>query len=151
MYYWEAVAYNHSTPKHYTINPVLALPQLFMRLLYCSGVWSYVVGAISTPTFIIIPLITIWFGIFPIVISWWAALGLTIYMVATHSVSRQSSCCRGALLNMKSLRAAIAPKTCEKITSNCFIINRDELLHTHFGSMLRLWPPCPLEALNARL
>lgn len=57
-----------------------------MRLLYCSGVWSYVVGAISTPTFIIIPLITIWFGIFPIVISWWAALGLTIYMVATHSV-----------------------------------------------------------------
>ena len=62
--------------------------QLFMRLLYCSGVWSYVVGAISTPTFIIIPLITIWFGIFPIVISWWAALGLTVYMVATHGVRR---------------------------------------------------------------
>ena len=57
-----------------------------MRLLYCSGVWSYVVGAISTPTFIILPLITIWFGVFPIVISWWAALGLTIYMIATHLV-----------------------------------------------------------------
>jgi hypothetical protein len=54
-----------------------------MKLLYCSGVWSYVVGALSTPTFIIIPLITIWAGVFPIVISWWAALGLTIYMLAT--------------------------------------------------------------------
>ena len=59
-----------------------------MKLLYCSGVWSYVVGALSTPTFIIIPLITIWAGIFPIVISWWAALGLTVYMLATMLVRR---------------------------------------------------------------
>lgn len=29
---------------------------------------------------------TIWFGIFPIVVSWWAALGLTIYFVATNAV-----------------------------------------------------------------
>ena len=64
-----------------------ALPMQFgMKLLYCSGVWSYVVGALSTPTFIIIPLITIWAGIFPIVISWWAALGLTVYMLATMLV-----------------------------------------------------------------
>ena len=60
--------------------------QFGMKLLYCSGVWSYVVGALSTPTFIIIPLITIWAGIFPIVISWWAALGLTVYMLATMLV-----------------------------------------------------------------
>lgn len=31
---------------------------LFMKLMYCSGVWSYVVGAIATPTFIIIPLVS---------------------------------------------------------------------------------------------
>lgn len=30
---------------------------LGMKLMYCSGVWSYVVGAIATPTFIIIPLV----------------------------------------------------------------------------------------------
>lgn len=29
-----------------------------MRFMYCSGVWSYLVGAISTPTFIIIPLVS---------------------------------------------------------------------------------------------
>ena len=30
--------------------------------------------------------VTIWFGVFPIVVSWWAALGLTIYFVATNAV-----------------------------------------------------------------
>lgn len=30
-----------------------------MRILYSSGVWSYVCAAISTPTFIIIPLVSI--------------------------------------------------------------------------------------------
>ncbi len=29
----------------------------FQRLMYCSGVWSYVVGAITAPMFIAIPLI----------------------------------------------------------------------------------------------
>lgn len=45
----------------------------FQRLMYCSGVWSYIVGAITTPVFIAIPLVTIWAGVFPIVVSWWAA------------------------------------------------------------------------------
>ena len=44
-----------------------------MRIMYCSGVWSYIVGALTTPLFIIIPLLTIWAGVFPIVVSWWAA------------------------------------------------------------------------------
>ena len=30
--------------------------------------------------------VTIWLGVFPIVVSWWAALGLTVYFVATNSV-----------------------------------------------------------------
>lgn len=57
-----------------------------MRIMYCSGVWSYIVGALTTPTFIIIPLLTIWAGIFPIVISWWAALALTVYFIAQTAV-----------------------------------------------------------------
>ncbi|DBB00628.1 TPA: hypothetical protein ACH3X3_002312 [Trebouxia sp. C0006] len=57
-----------------------------MRILYMSGVWSYIVGLTSTPTFIIIPLVTIWLGVFPIVVSWWAALGLTVYFIATNAV-----------------------------------------------------------------
>lgn len=46
---------------------------LFMKLMYCSGVWSYVVGALTTPTYILIPVLTVYAGIFPIVVSWWAA------------------------------------------------------------------------------
>lgn len=61
------------------------------RIMYCQGVWSYIVGAISTPTFVCVPLVTIWAGVFPIVLSWWAALGLTAYYVATTLVSRCSS------------------------------------------------------------
>eukprot|EP00884_Botryococcus_braunii_P012540 jgi/Botrbrau1/21287/Bobra.0573s0001.1 len=58
----------------------------FQRLMYCTGVWSYIVGAITTPMFIAIPLVTIWAGVFPIVVSWWAAVGLTIYFVAQYAV-----------------------------------------------------------------
>ncbi|CAL8470908.1 g10450 [Coccomyxa elongata] len=57
-----------------------------MRIMYSSGVWSYIVGAISTPTFIIIPAVTIWFGVFPIVVSRWTALGVTVYYFATNMV-----------------------------------------------------------------
>ena len=32
----------------------------FDRLMYCSGVWAYIVGAVTTPVFIAVPLITIW-------------------------------------------------------------------------------------------
>ncbi|DBA65793.1 TPA: hypothetical protein ACH3X2_002830 [Trebouxia sp. C0005] len=57
-----------------------------MRILYSSGVWAYMCAAISTPTFIMIPLITIWIGVFPLVITRWLTLGLTIYSVATQMV-----------------------------------------------------------------
>ncbi|KAK9810557.1 hypothetical protein WJX73_000559 [Symbiochloris irregularis] len=69
-------------PKHCPLfQRKLSLP---MRLLYCSGVWAYVVGAITTPTFILIPMITVWIGVFPIVISRHFALAATIYGVATN-------------------------------------------------------------------
>jgi cellulose synthase/poly-beta-1,6-N-acetylglucosamine synthase-like glycosyltransferase len=62
----------------------------YMRMMYCSGVWSYMVAAISTPTFIIIPLVTIWIGVFPLNIDGrsphWIALAMTIYSAATMCV-----------------------------------------------------------------
>ncbi len=66
-----------------------------MRIMYSSGVWSYIVGAISTPTFIIIPAVTIWFGVFPIVVSRWTALGVTVYYFATNMVSLPDQNFRG--------------------------------------------------------
>ena len=45
----------------------------YQKMMYCSGVWAYVVGAITTPFFVVVPLVTIWGGIFPVIVSWWAA------------------------------------------------------------------------------
>ena len=36
--------------------------RLIDRLLYCSGIWSYFVGVLSTFVFIAVPLVTIWIG-----------------------------------------------------------------------------------------
>ncbi|KAK9908885.1 hypothetical protein WJX75_004221 [Coccomyxa subellipsoidea] len=58
--------------------------RLFDRIMYCSGCWSYTVGAVTTPVFIAIPVLTIWIGVFPVVISREFALALTIYTVATQ-------------------------------------------------------------------
>ena len=59
---------------------------VLQRIMYCQGVWSYVVGAISTPTFVVVPLVTIWAGVFPIVLNWWAAIGLSVFYAATTMV-----------------------------------------------------------------
>jgi endoglucanase len=56
------------------------------RIMYLQGVWSYIVGSLCTPTFIIVPIVTIWAGVFPIVLNFWAAVGLTIYYLATSFV-----------------------------------------------------------------
>jgi hypothetical protein len=57
----------------------------FMRIMYCSGVWSYVVGALTAPLYILIPLLTIWAGMFPIVVSMWAASEFSFpWPPATH-------------------------------------------------------------------
>ena len=57
---------------------------IFWRLMYCQGCWSYIIGGISTPFFIALPIITIWIGVFPIVISRELALAMTIYGVANY-------------------------------------------------------------------
>ena len=97
--------------------------ELPSQILYCSGVWSYIVASIATPTFIIVPLATIWVGVFPIVLSFDAAIGLSVYYVATILVSgfccipaavgahahqlchpdmTQSSCCSHVLLHFRN-------------------------------------------------
>ena len=70
------------------LTPARRCPQI----LYCSGVWSYIVASIATPTFIIVPLATIWIGIFPIVLSMDAAIGLTAYYFATILVRHLLMC-----------------------------------------------------------
>ena len=66
----------------------------FQKIMYCSGVWAYVVGALSTPFFVVVPLVTIWAGIFPIIVSWWAACespGPSLMTTALKSSCEQGS------------------------------------------------------------
>lgn len=71
-------------PRNPLLQKELSWP---MRIMYCSGVWSYFVGAMTTPLFMLIPLLTIWAGMFPIVVSKWAAAALTLYMVGQTMVT----------------------------------------------------------------
>lgn len=68
-------------------NPLFqaGLP-IFDRLMYCSGTWCYFVGALTTPFFAAIPLVTIWVGFFPVVISRLFALALTCYAATTTAL-----------------------------------------------------------------
>ena len=59
-------------PQHFQIILNLRRCPLFQfrlrpydRVMYCSGVWSYIVGAVTTFTFLLIPLLTIWIGALP--------------------------------------------------------------------------------------
>jgi hypothetical protein len=54
-----------------------------MRWMYGSVVLSYFSAFLGTPLLMIVPMITVWFGAFPIVINFWAALAITIYYTAT--------------------------------------------------------------------
>ena len=51
---------------------------IFWRLMYCQGCWSYVVGGVSTPFFIALPIITIWIGLFSHLISMPSHLGFLL-------------------------------------------------------------------------
>ena len=54
-----------------------------MRWMYGSVVLSYFSAFFATPLLMLVPIITVWFGAFPIVINFWAALSITIYYGAT--------------------------------------------------------------------
>ncbi|KAK9814697.1 hypothetical protein WJX72_010067 [[Myrmecia] bisecta] len=57
-----------------------------LRLMYVSGCWSYVITALATPTFIIIPIISIWSGVFPMVITKLLAVAGALYFLASNLV-----------------------------------------------------------------
>lgn len=54
-----------------------------MRWMYGSVVLSYFSAFLGTPLLMLVPIITVWFGAFPIVINFWAAVAITVYYGAT--------------------------------------------------------------------
>ena len=54
----------------------------FHRLMTCSSVFSYMVNCIVTPGLWVVPIVSIWFGVFPIALNFWFALGITVYSVS---------------------------------------------------------------------
>lgn len=56
---------------------------LLMRWMYGSVILSYFSAFIGTPLLMLVPIITVWFGAFPIVINFYAAVSITIYYGAT--------------------------------------------------------------------
>ncbi|KDD72154.1 hypothetical protein H632_c3780p0, partial [Helicosporidium sp. ATCC 50920] len=59
----------------------------FMRWMYGSVILSYFSAFLATPLLMLVPMITVWFGSFPIVINQWAAICITVYYAATLLVN----------------------------------------------------------------
>lgn len=57
-----------------------------MRWLYGSVALSYFSAFIGTPLLMLVPMVTVWFGVFPIVINIWCAIAVTVYYPATLMV-----------------------------------------------------------------
>lgn len=62
---------------------------IFFRILYLSPCYIYIVSALGTPTFMAIPIIYIWSGRFPAilsstVISWMIAYTVLSYMIKCY-------------------------------------------------------------------
>ena len=59
---------------------------LLMRWMYGSVALSYFSAFIGTPLLMLVPLVTVWFGVFPIVINVWCAIAVTVYYPCTMFV-----------------------------------------------------------------
>lgn len=57
-----------------------------MRWMYGSVILSYFSAFLGTPLLMLVPIITVWFGAFPIVINFWAAISITFYYGATMAL-----------------------------------------------------------------
>ncbi|PRW56955.1 Six-hairpin glycosidase [Chlorella sorokiniana] len=81
-------------------NPVFArgLSPL-MRWMYGTVVLSYFSAFLSTPLLMLVPMITVWLGSFPIVINFWAAVSITVYYAATLGLMYYTR----ALAHLKSM------------------------------------------------
>ena len=56
--------------------------QWYMRLMYCTSVYTYLVSVLATLTLSAIPLINLWLGWFPLVITTSFIISFTLYFMA---------------------------------------------------------------------
>ena len=106
------------------------------------GVWSYVVGAVCTPTFIAVPIVTIWAGVFPIVLNFWAAIALTVYYISTSSVRLP------ALFGQCSHATASENRTATLLRARCSAIRGSALCYAAEGGAHRLQLSSPENSLS---
>lgn len=52
------------------------------RLMYIMSFYSYIANILNSLFFFLVPVIAIWFGIFPLIIDQWVAIGMTVYYFA---------------------------------------------------------------------
>ena len=111
--------------------------------------WSYIVGAITTPLYIIIPLLTIWVGVFPIAISWWAALALTMYYIAQSLVLNYCKKVRGNPEDPEPAAALRHPGPCGYWLQGCSAVRH----HMTSSGPLKFYgaPKLVRQALNPQL
>eukprot|EP01023_Acetabularia_acetabulum_P067704 TRINITY_DN939_c0_g1_i1.p1 TRINITY_DN939_c0_g1~~TRINITY_DN939_c0_g1_i1.p1 ORF type:complete len:1224 (-),score=215.19 TRINITY_DN939_c0_g1_i1:956-4627(-) len=62
----------------------------YFRIMFSSTILTYVAAGLVTPFLHLVPLITIWTGLMPLVFDLWVVLSLTIYYVASNMVQYQS-------------------------------------------------------------
>ena len=58
------VYFSHRNP---FFRRALSMPQ---RLLYVGHAWAFITAAICTPVLMLVPVVTIWGGYFPLVLTW---------------------------------------------------------------------------------
>lgn len=59
---------------------------IFQKLWYSYGTWSYIVNVIATPMSLIIPFLSLGFGLNPVIINYWFAAGASAYYLAIFLV-----------------------------------------------------------------
>eukprot|EP01023_Acetabularia_acetabulum_P045661 TRINITY_DN463_c0_g1_i1.p1 TRINITY_DN463_c0_g1~~TRINITY_DN463_c0_g1_i1.p1 ORF type:complete len:1207 (+),score=229.86 TRINITY_DN463_c0_g1_i1:181-3801(+) len=63
---------------------------LFMRIMFSSTIFTYVAAGLVTPFLYMVPIITIWTGMMPLVFNFYVVLGLTCYTVASTLIVYQA-------------------------------------------------------------
>eukprot|EP00891_Asterochloris_glomerata_P004594 jgi/Astpho2/4594/Aster-00171 len=74
------VYFSHRNP---FFRRALSMPQ---RLLYVGHAWAFITAAICTPVLMLVPVVTIWGGYFPLVLTRWVALAISVYLLAVHLI-----------------------------------------------------------------
>ena len=95
--------------------------------------------------------VTIWLGVFPIVVSWWAALGLTIYFIATNMVlyyikslkhieALWFANCANQLLFYTYIKVCLCPSSCARCGTGLVVGITSSYVACHCPA---IWGQCP--------